>query len=266
MKDTMIEKAFDSINPTQAQKDRMRAAIAARLPEEKPVKKPVYRQKQAPTRRWSWLPAAAALFVVVALGGFIISSLRGGNAVLSPAPGTEPTETTEMRDSFTESSATDYDSLLQTYETAAKEGWSASRCLQEGISELCASGELGYCLMDLDGNGVEELIISDGKCIYDLYTINPTVTRILSAGVYDHYTLMDGFSIRSVSDGDLGGTYYVFYRLTDGFALIPEKTVIFNGTWSAGQTDVDAKPITDSEAGELLNANAELSIDITPFA
>ena len=71
---------------------------------------------------------------------------------------------------------------------------------ETGISTLCRSGDmLGYALMDLDNNGIPELLIgaeteADAKdfLIYDMFTLNNgDVERVLASSKRQHYQLME---------------------------------------------------------------------------
>ena len=72
MKSQVICDALNTVNPTPAQRARMRAALEAQLPAEKPPRRGAHQQKASSQRWWTIIPAAAALFAVVLLG--ILSS------------------------------------------------------------------------------------------------------------------------------------------------------------------------------------------------
>ena len=58
---------------------------------------------------------------------------------------------------------------------------------------------LGYALMDLDGNGNKELIITDGNVIYDLYILlDDGPGHLLSSWERNAYYLCDGNAIQNV--------------------------------------------------------------------
>lgn len=72
MKSQMICGALNTVNPTPAQRARMRAALEAQLPAEKPHRRGAHQQKASSQRWWTIIPAAAALFAVVLLGIFVL--------------------------------------------------------------------------------------------------------------------------------------------------------------------------------------------------
>ena len=61
MKSQMICDALNTVNPTPAQRARMRAALEAQLPAEKPHRRGAHQQKASSQRWWTIIPAAAAL-------------------------------------------------------------------------------------------------------------------------------------------------------------------------------------------------------------
>ena len=72
MKSQVICDALNTVNPTPAQRARMRAALEAQLPAEKPPRRGAHQQKASSQRWWTIIPAAAALFAVVLLGIFVL--------------------------------------------------------------------------------------------------------------------------------------------------------------------------------------------------
>ena len=67
MKSQVICDALNTVNPTPAQRARMRAALEAQLPAEKPHRRGAHQQKASTQRWWTVIPAAAALFAVVVI-------------------------------------------------------------------------------------------------------------------------------------------------------------------------------------------------------
>ena len=81
MKSQVICDALNAVNPTPAQRARMRAALEAQLPAEKPHRRGAHQQKASSQRWWTIIPAAAALFAVVLLGIFVIGYLALSDVV-----------------------------------------------------------------------------------------------------------------------------------------------------------------------------------------
>ncbi len=89
MKSQMICGALNTVNPTPAQRARMRAALEAQLPAEKPHRRGAHQQKASSQRWWTIIPAAAALFAVVLLGIFVLGRTDKTPPSMSNVP-TEP--------------------------------------------------------------------------------------------------------------------------------------------------------------------------------
>lgn len=89
MKSQVICDALNTVNPTPAQRARMRAALEAQLPAEKPPRRGAHQQKASSQRWWTIIPAAAALFAVVLLGIFVLGRTDKTPPSMSNVP-TEP--------------------------------------------------------------------------------------------------------------------------------------------------------------------------------
>ena len=164
--------------------------------------------------------------------------------------------------------AGDYDTLLEKYKTALTENWDASACQQADISPLilAESGQVGWCTVDLDQNGTEELVITNGEMVFDLYTImsDGGPGHLLLSTEESTYALCENGVIQkhTVSGKD---SCWLFYNLQDGFLLIPEKAVVWvyeEAQYYAGPTEVDVQAISKDEAGEILvreYANAQVA-------
>lgn len=86
MKSQVICDALNTVNPTPAQRARMRAALEAQLPAEKPHRRGAHQQKASSQRWWTIIPAAAALFAVVLLGIFVIGRMDKASPSMSNVP------------------------------------------------------------------------------------------------------------------------------------------------------------------------------------
>lgn len=86
MKSQVICDALNTVNPTPAQRARMRAALEAQLPAEKPHRRGAHQQKASSQRWWTIIPAAAALFAVVLLGIFVLGRTDKTSPSMSNVP------------------------------------------------------------------------------------------------------------------------------------------------------------------------------------
>lgn len=86
MKSQVICDALNTVNPTPAQRARMRAALEAQLPAEKPPRRGAHQQKASSQRWWTIIPAAAALLAVVLLGIFVLGRTDKTSPSMSNVP------------------------------------------------------------------------------------------------------------------------------------------------------------------------------------
>ncbi len=326
MKNQMIREAWDTVNPTPAQKDRMRAVLEAHMEVSKPAKpksaplhaKPTVREElpvldftlpdqnpykkrqqqepdpqkkhskrkpqpryysQKPSRkkdRFGSFAAVAAMLMVVTAVGLFLGVMRGTVTDDDPQPLAAPTETAQVSADgvvVPDTGDSQYNGVLQKYVDAINQNWSQERYFEADISahiyEDNALDALGWCLMDVDGNGQEELLISDGETLYDGYTIdNGGVSHFLTANDNDQWQLcVDGiFYCFSTVDGK---SFWTFYKPEDECTLQPIKTVVYDeagNTYYAGQTETSAQPISKDEAGALIvTAYPRTTIPVTLF-
>lgn len=87
-----------------------------------------------------------------------------------------------------------YAELLDTYVTALNEKWDGNALMGQGLNLIALDlydgaplDNIGYAVMDIDGNGIDELVIGTtasvtddfyGKIVFDLYTLGQDGARI----------------------------------------------------------------------------------------
>ncbi|MBR3971948.1 MAG: hypothetical protein IKJ83_03585, partial [Ruminococcus sp.] len=153
--------------------------------------------------------------------------------------------------------------------------------------------EVGFALIDLDKNGVDELVISavDGAFVYDVYTIldGDTVHLFSSGERYSHILYEEGF-IELQWSGSAGHSGHDFIKLTDGRlefmeritldAYYAEESGVIEKLEDAGSDNCFFKStsrntknyvhISDDEALELIdshkNKTQKLNLVFAPFS
>lgn len=175
------------------------------------------------------------------------------------APGLDTTETTQR----TEAKELTYKPLAAKYVQAIEEDWDMARLQEEDISYLIMfldkPENLSCLIEDIDGNDVQEMIITDGNVIYDLYTIaDGEYVHILSGAERDSYTLTVNNEIVNLSSGGAGHTIYRIY-LYYGTNLIPMELIVCDASkdptapWFRGIDDPeDVTPISEAEARDII--------------
>jgi hypothetical protein len=241
-----------------------------------------YTAAPGPERWWTAIPAALALIAVLVIGWQFLFPNAEGPMTDDPTP----TETAQMieRDIinldelFPDVPEQYLDILGKYYEALAfdygSEVWESCGLNLTAYENLDVIEDLGYTLMDLDGNGQEELLITDGDQVYDLYVEVDGEVRELLAGRIDAQGKRN--SIKLCQDNTFmiwqrssGVDYIHWWRLgKDGLgdiALVCEETVSGgdDGKWYAGPNDKDAVPVSEEEAREIMNSRDPVFVNYT---
>lgn len=151
---------------------------------------------------------------------------------------------------------TDYDHILLKYKTALEEGWTAEQCDAADISrDILDQIGLGWCLVDVDFNGTQELIIADEYHVFDLYTMLPDDRGpghlICSTGP-EMWTLFDNGMLQMMGLYS-GASAWRWYTL-EGVDLVQQDMVFYEyDGYSCGKDDHSLVPISKEEAGALIN-------------
>lgn len=279
-----IRNAYDSINPTSAQKDRMLSAILSATPQEKPVRGE-YTGAPAKTRWWTAIPAAAVLICVVFAGFWIIKGTDRDHSLSLPSENetemTNPSETendvVEPTQNETDPSISPYETVLDLYARAIAENWDQQKYVDNGINYMVSYPEvaeqIGYALIDLDNDGREELLISDGDVIYDMYAMTDLAPKqILTGTERNVYQLCELNYIANRGSGSAFNTVYNFYWL-QGTELELYEFILFdaytneNDPWFGGfkTTHENAQPLTEAQAQAVIDSYKVVSVEIKPL-
>ena len=181
----------------------------------------------------------------------------------APEDTTVPSTTEDIPPS-TEAKQLSYKPLAAKYVHAIAEDWDMIRCEEEDISYLVMfldkPEDLNCAFIDLDGNGVEEMIVTDGNLIYDLYTCaGGEYVHVLTGAERDSFTLTADGIIVNGGSGGAGHTLYRMY-LYYGTNLIPVELILCDASrdpaapWFRGIDDPeDVASISEKEAREIID-------------
>lgn len=267
-----MKAAYDRLTPDAEAKTRMLSAIMA---EKNPSREGKYQSyaQPAPRRWWTAIPAALALVAVLAVGIFLVNR-QGEPDVLSTGDTTHPSAATEST-----AAEGSYEQLLDLYAQAISEGWGPEACSEADISIRIGRPEYypvpGYQFMDIDHNGVEELLITDGDIIYDLYTqVDGQILRLFTSGERDFYRLCEGYVISYQGARSASSTVYQFFKWEND-TLVQIEEILFdqsdetNSPWfrvnSGDGTNLMLEPITEEQANEIIDSYSSVSIEVTAF-
>lgn len=158
MKSQVICDALNTVNPTPAQIARMRAALEAQLPAEKPHRRGAHQQKVSSQRWWTIIPAAAALFAVVLLGIFVLGRTDKTPPSMSNVP-TEPLTLESLQSSANYKASMEIKDYVQSYNATGdvdetlSEAYRAYGCrnteMAQKVDEICTKYGLNKV-----GNGI----------------------------------------------------------------------------------------------------------------
>lgn len=275
-----IVNAYERMTPPQEAKERMMRNIQKKQNQ----RNGFHSASPTPAGRWAAIPAALALLMVITVGWKI---LIPGN---SPAPiATNPTETglptqsvgvdvlrfdqlfPDVPQQYLPIVADYYSGLAENTDST---GWEKLGLNPAAYDNLDVIDGLGYALMDLDGNGKEELLITDGDQVYDLYTEVDGEIRELLGDRIDVQGKRN--SIKLCQDNVLmvwqrssGVDFLHWWRLgKDGLgeiALVCEETVYAgdDGKWYAGPNDKDSVLVSEEEAREIINGRNPVFVNYT---
>lgn len=158
MKSQVICDALNAVNPTPAQRARMRAALEAQLPAEKPHRRGAHQQKASSQRWWTIIPAAAALVAVVLLGIFVLGRTDKTPPSMSNVP-TEPLTLESLQSSANYKASMEIKDYVQSYNATGdvdetlSEAYRAYGCrnteMAQKVDEICTKYGLNKV-----GNGI----------------------------------------------------------------------------------------------------------------
>lgn len=120
-----------------------------------------------------------------------------------------------------------YAETLEKYRTAVNEGWDMEQYIQEGLSDFCSyisSDELGYTLIDVNGDRTKELFIGgmeevQNGLFYDAYAIKDGKVVLLTQSAYRNAIyLTKKYEFCNVSSGSAYSNTYHYFDVENGQA------------------------------------------------
>lgn len=178
----------------------------------------------------------------------------------------------------------EYYELIDKISNGIENGFSENEIDELGISPLFGLNmdfaDFGYGMMDIDGNGIDELIIGENgsgawdRVIYNIYTIvDGQMVRVICGWDRNRYYLCDNGLIANEGSNGASSSMYTFYSYS-GAELELQEAVIYDGYkdaenpwfYSTESEDVNqASNITGDEAGEIIGSYNYEKIDFTSF-
>ena len=265
-----LRDIWNGCAPSQEQKDQVLNVLLEQRPRDIEMKGTKWRAKG---QAGSWIAIIIAALIVMGAAGYALDHF-GVTGYIVELLATEPSEpeastdgassTTEAIPTQTQPQQLSYQPLAAKYVQAIQEDWDMERCEREDISYLVMFLEkpedLNCAFIDLDNNGVQEMIVTDGNVIYDLYTCaDGKYVHLITGEERNRYSLTADNMIINVGSGGAGNTVYRIY-LYYGNNLIPVELVVCDASkdpqnpWFRGIDDVSSvEPITEKMAREIID-------------
>lgn len=265
-----LRDVWNGCTPSQKQKDQILEVLLEQRPRDTEMKGTKWRSKG---QAGSWIAIIIAVLVVMGAAGYTLDHF-GVTGYIAELFATEPSEpepstdgvssTTEAIPTQTQPQQLSYQPLAAKYVQAIQEDWDMERCEQEDISYLVMFLEkpedLNCAFIDLDSNGVQEMIVTDGNVIFDLYTCaDGEFVHIITGAERNSYSLTSDNMIVNVGSGGAGNTVYRIF-LYYGNNLIPVELIVCDASkdpqnpWFRGIDDVSTvEPITEKMAREIID-------------
>lgn len=139
-----------------------------------------------------------------------------------------------------------YKDILNKHITAIKENWSSQKLEQENMSYMYnvltktnknVLDKIGYVYFDINGDGIEELLIGEiasedlKGVIYDIYTmVNRKPKHVISGGSRDRYFVCDdAFLCNEYSQGADESGMTVYNLVENSTELFPQVAFKYDG-------------------------------------
>ena len=126
-----------------------------------------------------------------------------------------------------------YRQIIDKYKTGVDEKWTIQEFSENNLAYVCGyrPEHVGYAFMDLDGNGVKELIIGDTEygidgVIYALYSYaDGSIKEVFSSGERDRHSLCDGGIILNDWSNSAWNNGRAYYRISGTTLSLKERIV-----------------------------------------
>ncbi len=177
----------------------------------------------------------------------------------------------------------EYDEILEQYAAALQAGspegyWWVN---WEGVSNSAYGVKLGYARIDMDGNGIEELVVGETAdsgnmpgMVYSVFTLDNGFPRVLFEGWTRNafYLCSDGQALNEWSNGAADSGWSV-YGLEDGVPVLRYE-LVYNAQGECGEAQPwyyltpfndmlsEANSVPEQFAQELIAALQELRVQL----
>lgn len=180
-----------------------------------------------------------------------------------------------------------YYPIIEKYIIGMTEQWNGSMYAEAGLCYMCryysSLDEIGYIFMDVDENGILELLIgetnSQGGSIgmfFDMYTIvDNEVVLLATSGERDRYYICTTHEIANEASGGAALSSYSYYSMSqDGTSLVLNGIYIADSAadeenpwfYSTSEDWEPRSPISEDVAIEAIYCRRYMDITYTPLS
>lgn len=178
-----------------------------------------------------------------------------------------------------------YNEIVQKYYEGASAGWDISQFQENNLCYLAGyysdTNKLGYCLLDVDSDGTDELFIGTTEdegyegMFFDMYTLTDGKAELVTtSGERDRYYLCEDNTIANEgsSSAFLSVNYYYDYKsgklnLQDGIVYDEEinpQNPWFYGTIDNGEDSLE--PISEGAADAIKSKYSYMKLPFSPLS
>ena len=178
-----------------------------------------------------------------------------------------------------------YKEIVQKYYEGASAGWDISQFQENNLCYLAGYysdiNKLGYCLLDVDSDGTDELFIGTTEdegyegMFFDMYTLTDGKAELVTtSGERDRYYLCEDNTIANEgsSSAFLSVNYYYDYKsgklnLQDGIVYDEEinlQNPWFYGTLDNGEDSLE--PISEGAADSIKSKYKYMKLSFSPLS
>lgn len=174
----------------------------------------------------------------------------------------------------------EYDEIIRQYYMGRDSNWSMNEFREKNLCylagrEMGGAEDLGYCLMDINEDGIDELIIGTAGehaytgMFFDLYTIVAGQrVLVISSGQRDRYYVSEDHTIANEGSGGARNSFWAYYNLVSGQLELKEG-VVFNADdhpenpWFYTTTNISgdySNPISEEEGRGVIGKYTYMNI------
>ena len=177
-----------------------------------------------------------------------------------------------------------YDEIIRKYYEGMASGWSMEDFRENDLCYLAGyemgESSLGYCTMDINGDGIEELMIGSVNenaytgMFFDLYTIvDGQISLVISSGERDRYYLCEDYTIANEGSGGALSSVSGYYDLISDQLQLKEGVFMdgydhSDNPWFYTSTNIYedySTPISESEAQGIMDKYTYMTLPYVPL-